>query len=82
MRSALTACMGYGNELLYQPQRRLYELPPFSGHPEEWPMFVNTFVNTTAAYGYTQLENQTRLQKSVCGEAKRTIQCLLIHRSS
>lgn len=53
--------------------RRLVDLP------EEWPMIVNTYVNTTAVYGYSQLETLMRLQKTFCGEARRTIQCLLIH---
>lgn len=42
-------------------------------------MIVNTYVNTTAVYGYSQLETLMRLQKTFCGEARRTIQCLLIH---
>lgn len=60
-------------------QRRLHDLPIFSGKPEEWPMFSSTYINTTRAYGYSQLENVTRLQKSLVGNAKQAVECLLIH---
>lgn len=70
---------GYGTRS-YQ-QRRIYDLPTFSGQPEEWPMFSNAFVTTTEAFAYTSLENLMRLQKALTGEAKRSVECLLIHPS-
>lgn len=59
--------------------RRLYELPVFSGKPEEWPLFYHAFVNSTNAYAYTDLENHMRLQKALIGEAKAVVQRILIH---
>lgn len=72
--------VGYGSgyQQRYE-QRKLHDLPIFSGRPEEWPMFASTYRYTSEAYGYTQLENLTRLQKSLSGEAKQAVECLLIH---
>nr|XP_029734520.1 uncharacterized protein LOC109412472 [Aedes albopictus] len=38
------------------------ELPKFSGNPEEWPMFVSTYEDTSAMCGYTDAENMTKLK--------------------
>lgn len=59
--------------------RRLHDLPLFDGKPEDWPLFHNSFVDTTEAFGYTKLENQLRLQKALSGAAKTSVQQILIH---
>lgn len=62
-----------------EPRRNLLDLPMFTGRAEEWPMFIETFRSTTAAYGYSNLENNIRLQKCLSPEVKQTVECLLIH---
>ncbi|XP_017461425.1 PREDICTED: uncharacterized protein LOC108354765, partial [Rhagoletis zephyria] len=67
----------HGNTAL--APRKLQDLPEFNGHPEDWPLFHTAFIQSTAVYGYTNLENNQRLQKSLKGEARDTVQALLIH---
>ncbi|XP_067628474.1 streptococcal hemagglutinin-like [Eurosta solidaginis] len=59
--------------------RKLQDLPEFSGLAEDWPLFINAFIESTSAYGYSMLENNQRLQKSLKGEARETVKSLLIH---
>lgn len=59
-------------------QRRLHDLPIFSGKPEDWPVFESTFQTTTTAFGYSDLENLLRLQKALCGDARTMVQSMLI----
>lgn len=66
------------NDVQPHEHRRLHDLPWFSGRPEEWPMFVSSFRSTTDAFRYTDLENLIRLQKCLSGDARRTVECLLI----
>ena len=58
---------------------KLYDLPEFNGAAEEWPMFHAAFQETTAAYGYTELQNMTRLRKALKGVAADTVRSLMIH---
>lgn len=53
-------------------------LPPFSGTPEQWPMFQVAYWETTRVYGYSNLENLSRLQK-LTGSAKNLVTSLLIY---
>ncbi|XP_070132565.1 uncharacterized protein [Drosophila bipectinata] len=62
--------------------RRLPDLPDFEGQPEEWPIFLCAFTETTAAYQCTELENNQRLVKALKGEARETVKSLLIHPSN
>ncbi|KAL7723719.1 hypothetical protein ACLKA6_018737 [Drosophila palustris] len=62
--------------------RKLQDLPEFSGLPEQWPMFIIAFKETTNAYKYTNLENLTRLQKALTGAAKNLVAALLIYPSN
>lgn len=62
--------------------RKLIDLPEFYGSPEEWPMFSVAYRETTATYGYTNLENLLRLQKALKGTARQRVQSLLIHPAS
>ncbi|XP_058977373.1 uncharacterized protein LOC131802044 [Musca domestica] len=43
--------------------RKIQDLPEFSGDPDDWPLFYTAFNQSTAAYGYTNLENNQRLHK-------------------
>ncbi|XP_036347310.1 uncharacterized protein LOC118756663, partial [Rhagoletis pomonella] len=46
------------------------QLPMFSGDPEEWPLFISTFENSTAVAGYSDAENLIRLQACLKGKAR------------
>ncbi|XP_058456376.1 uncharacterized protein LOC131433795 [Malaya genurostris] len=55
------------------------ELPPFSGSPEEWPMFYATFISTTEMCGYSASENMVRLQRCLRGKALEAVRSRLLH---
>ncbi|XP_065073869.1 uncharacterized protein LOC135697938 [Ochlerotatus camptorhynchus] len=55
------------------------DLPQFSGNPEDWPLFIATFNNTTAMCGFTNDENIFRLQKSLRGRAFEVVKSRLVH---
>ncbi|XP_046803752.1 uncharacterized protein LOC111683055 [Lucilia cuprina] len=59
--------------------RKLHDLPPFSGQPEQWPMFIVAYRETTINYNYSNLENLIRLQKSLKGDARAKVESFLIH---
>ncbi|XP_073843555.1 uncharacterized protein [Musca autumnalis] len=59
--------------------KKLYDLPNFSGVPEDWPMFSTAFEHSTAAYQYNNFENCLRLQKALKGDARECVKSLLIH---
>ncbi|XP_055604250.1 uncharacterized protein LOC129752501 [Uranotaenia lowii] len=58
------------------------ELPSFNGDPEEWPLFLATFENTTRMCGYTSEENLTRLQRCLGGKARESVRSQLMHPSN
>ncbi|XP_058448925.1 uncharacterized protein LOC131428882 [Malaya genurostris] len=68
-----------GNKFYVSPQqiaaRQVIgkDLPAFGGNPEEWPAFISCFDQTTAACGYTNIENLNRLQRALYGHAKDTV---------
>uniref|UniRef100_A0A182PVF1 Uncharacterized protein n=1 Tax=Anopheles epiroticus TaxID=199890 RepID=A0A182PVF1_9DIPT len=45
------------------------DLPKFAGEPEVWRLFFSNFKITTEARGFSNLENLTRLQACLHGEA-------------
>ncbi|XP_058817676.1 uncharacterized protein LOC131680985 [Topomyia yanbarensis] len=55
------------------------ELPIFSGNPEEWPLFLASYENSTRICGYSDEENMLRLQRSLKGKAMETVRCRLLH---
>lgn len=64
---------------LQQPivmHQKPYELPEFD---EQWPVFIAAFYQSTLAFGYTPLQNVFRLQKALKGEARETVEYLLIN---
>ncbi|XP_058449314.1 uncharacterized protein LOC131429280 [Malaya genurostris] len=58
------------------------ELPQFSGNPEDWPIFICSFEQSTAACGYTDAENLMRLQRSLKGHALEAVRSRLLLPSS
>ncbi|XP_062700111.1 uncharacterized protein LOC134284819 [Aedes albopictus] len=54
------------------------DLPVFNGNPEDWPMFIRIFEETTAACGFSNVENQVRLQKCLRGIALETVRSRLL----
>ena len=43
------------------------ELPVFNGKPEEWPLFIRSYENSTKLCGFTNDENLLRLQRALRG---------------
>lgn len=54
------------------------DLPDFSGDPEDWPLFLSSFNNSTAACGYNHAENLARLQRCLKGDARKAVQYYLL----
>ncbi|XP_062538381.1 uncharacterized protein LOC134206670 [Armigeres subalbatus] len=58
------------------------DLPVFTGNPDEWPLFVSSFRNSTAMCGYSHSENLMRLQKCLKGRALEAVLSILLLPSS
>ena len=58
------------------------ELPTFSGRPEEWPLFLSVFDETTTACNFSDQENLSRLQRCLKGKALEAVRflCYLVAR--
>lgn len=54
------------------------ELPHFNGNPFEWPNFISQYRNSTTICGYSDVENQSRLQKCLRVKAAEIVRSLLI----
>ncbi|XP_058839405.1 uncharacterized protein LOC131694906 [Topomyia yanbarensis] len=54
------------------------DLPEFSGDPEEWPIFLSSFNNSTVACGYNNTENLARLQRCLKGSALKSVRYYLL----
>lgn len=54
------------------------ELPNFNGNPEEWPLFISAFENTTRIAGYSDEENLYRLQACLKGRAREIVKHKLL----
>ncbi|GBP02981.1 hypothetical protein EVAR_69129_1 [Eumeta japonica] len=54
------------------------DLPNFHGDPEEWPLFVSSFENSTSVAGYSHAENLIRLQNCLKGRAKELVKSKLM----
>ncbi|XP_073831109.1 uncharacterized protein [Musca autumnalis] len=68
-----TANTNYNN----MPQKKIYPLPIFSGLPEEWPTFSESFYSTTNEFMYSDLHNIMRLRDALRGNARETVEPLL-----
>ncbi|XP_036346710.1 uncharacterized protein LOC118756026 [Rhagoletis pomonella] len=69
-----TQANGARANLQYSPNnfnfpKKLLDLPDFSGRPEDWPVFYAAFMESTAAYGYSNFDNNQRLQRCLKGDA-------------
>ncbi|XP_062550302.1 uncharacterized protein LOC134215063 [Armigeres subalbatus] len=49
------------------------DLPVFNGKPEDWPIFISCYNNSTKACGFTNVENLMRLQRCLQGPARRAV---------
>ncbi|XP_062701742.1 uncharacterized protein LOC134285262 [Aedes albopictus] len=58
------------------------DLPPFTGNPEEWPIFFSTYESTTRMCGYTNDENMIRLRNCLRGDAFAAVRSFLLHPST
>ncbi|XP_062710489.1 uncharacterized protein LOC134288734 [Aedes albopictus] len=58
------------------------ELPVFTGNPEDWPIFISSYRNSTVMCGYTEAENLMRLQKCLRGNALEVVRSNLLLPSS
>ncbi|XP_055633808.1 uncharacterized protein LOC129774135 [Toxorhynchites rutilus septentrionalis] len=54
------------------------ELPPFSGNPEDWPLFISSYRNSTQVCGYSEAENLARLQRCLRGHALEIVRSRLL----
>ncbi|XP_075167679.1 uncharacterized protein LOC142239799 [Haematobia irritans] len=61
---------------------KIYDLPVFSGKPEDWPLFSANFKDSTETFNYNNRHNLMRLQKGLIGEAKEAVSSMLIHPSN
>ncbi|XP_055604271.1 uncharacterized protein LOC129752524 [Uranotaenia lowii] len=58
------------------------ELPIFSGEPEEWPLFICSYRNSTEMCDYTDAENLLRLQRCLRGNALEAVRSNLMEPAS
>ncbi|XP_075170482.1 uncharacterized protein LOC142242847 [Haematobia irritans] len=49
------------------------DLPIFSGKPEDWPIFITNYIQSTERCGFTEQENLIRLQKCLKGAALEAV---------
>ncbi|GBP03412.1 hypothetical protein EVAR_71356_1 [Eumeta japonica] len=54
------------------------QLPNFNGDPDEWPLFISSFENSTKLAGYTDAENLIRLQLALKGKAREMVKNKLL----
>ncbi|XP_058448630.1 uncharacterized protein LOC131428600 [Malaya genurostris] len=54
------------------------ELPVFSGNPEDWPLFISAYTNSTLACGFSDAENLARLQRCLRGHALESVRSRLL----
>ncbi|XP_062703997.1 uncharacterized protein LOC115255979 [Aedes albopictus] len=54
------------------------DLPMFSGNPEDWPVCISSFANSSQACGYTDAENLIRLQRCLKGPALEAVKSRLL----
>ncbi|XP_062550790.1 uncharacterized protein LOC134215671 [Armigeres subalbatus] len=54
------------------------DLPPFNGDPADWPIFISSYTNSTAACGFSNVENLSRLQRCLKGNAYESVKSRLL----
>ncbi|XP_058817217.1 uncharacterized protein LOC131680521 [Topomyia yanbarensis] len=78
MTSSSLVRQGPSPEQLAARQVMPRDLPEFTGDPEEWPMFLSSYNNTTNACGYNNAENLSRLQRCLKGSALKSVRYYLM----
>lgn len=53
-------------------------LPSFSGHPQDWPLFISAYEQANVSCGFTNAENLVRLQQALQGKALETVRNMLL----
>ncbi|XP_055903410.1 uncharacterized protein LOC129939426 [Eupeodes corollae] len=71
--NVLDECMKLTDQQIATRHAIPRDLPVFTGHPGEWPVFISTFTQTTAACGFTKTENLLRLQRCLKGKAREVV---------
>ncbi|XP_055622896.1 uncharacterized protein LOC129766396 [Toxorhynchites rutilus septentrionalis] len=54
------------------------DLPVFCGNPEDWPIFISNFEQSTTTCGYSDAENLVRLQRCLKGNAFESVKSRLL----
>lgn len=54
------------------------DLPAFYGDPADWPIFISSYNNSTAACGFSNVENLARLQRCLKGSAYESVKSRLL----
>ncbi|XP_062709047.1 uncharacterized protein LOC134288378 [Aedes albopictus] len=54
------------------------DLPNFDGNPEDWPVFISNYEQSTTTCGYSDAENLVRLQRSLKGNALESVKSRLL----
>ncbi|XP_059217038.1 uncharacterized protein LOC131994307 isoform X1 [Stomoxys calcitrans] len=75
--SDMSVHSSHSQNSLHLPQKKIYPLPTFTGLPEEWQTFYESFESTTTEFGYSNLHNIMRLRDSLKGRAKESVESLL-----
>ncbi|XP_073835482.1 uncharacterized protein isoform X3 [Musca autumnalis] len=79
--SSITSEMSVHNSTSHSlnsiPHKKIYPLPIFTGLPEEWCTFFESFTTTTAEFGYSNLHNIMRLRDALKGRAREAVESLL-----
>lgn len=62
----------------FMTRQALIKLPKFNGSAREWPKFKSIFDDTTAEGKFTNLENLSRLEEALEGQAARSVSGLMV----
>ncbi|XP_062713890.1 uncharacterized protein LOC134290723 [Aedes albopictus] len=54
------------------------DLPTFGGNPEEWPVFISNFEQSTDTCGYSDAENLVRFQRCLKGHVMESVRSRLL----
>nr|XP_044248764.1 uncharacterized protein LOC123002519 [Drosophila takahashii] len=66
-------------EQLAARKTNVADLVKFSGKPEDWPMFLATYEQSTELCGFSDAENLMRLRHALEGPAKLAVRSLMLH---
>ncbi|XP_036340046.1 uncharacterized protein LOC118749359 [Rhagoletis pomonella] len=72
-RSTLAADVNLTAAHIASRQVLTKDLPTFSGRPEDWPLFITNYEQSTIRCGFSDQENLIRLQKCLKGPALEAV---------